>query len=190
MSTTDMKYQRKADYDIDPIYLDRWSPRSFLEKEVPEEVLMSLFEAARWAPSAMNMQPWRFIVARNQEDRDKFHSFIMEGNLKWCKTAPVLTVIISDKQDGSHAFDAGAAWGFLALEAARKGLITHPMGGFHKDKAREVLNIPDEYDIQALLAIGYQGDKSTLPADLQDREQPSDRRPIKESIFEGSFTHS
>ncbi|SET53218.1 Nitroreductase [Salinibacillus kushneri] len=187
MSTKEMKQQRQADYDIDSIYLDRWSPRSFSEKEVPEEILMSVFEAARWAPSAMNMQPWRFIIARNQEDREKFHSFIMEGNLKWCKKAPVLAVIISNKEDGSHAFDTGTAWGYMSLEAWKKGLITHPMGGFHKDKAREVLNIPEEYDIQALIAIGYQGEKEDLPEDLQKREQRSERRPVKESVFEGKF---
>ncbi len=185
--TTDIKDFRQLDYDIDPIYIKRWSPRSFQEKEVPENVLMNIFEAARWAPSAMNIQPWRFIVARTKEDREKFHSFIMDGNRKWCEKAPVLTLIISDKQDYTHAFDTGAAWGYLSLQAAKEGLITHGMGGFYKDKAREVLNIPEEYDIQALVAIGYQDEKDTLPEELQAREKPSNRRPVQESIMEGTF---
>ena len=192
MGTTITENSRQANFDIDNIYLNRWLPRSFLEKEVPENVLLSLFEAARWAPSAFNHQPWRFIIARTKEDREKFHPFISEFNLAWCKKAPVLALIISktSTENGpipSHAFDTGAAWGFLALEAARKGLITHPMTGFDFAKAREILNIPEDYAIDALIAIGYQGEKSALPEALQERENPSPRRPVKELIFEGGF---
>ncbi|SFB11714.1 Nitroreductase [Lentibacillus halodurans] len=187
MIKPEIKQFRHTDHDIDPVFLHRWSPRSFLEKDIPEDVLVRIFEAARWAPSAMNLQPWRFIIARTNEDREKFYSFIKEGNRKWCEKAPVLALIISDKQDNTHAFDAGAAWGYLSLEAARQGLVTHPMGGFHRDQAREILNIPDDFDIQALVAVGYKGEKEALDEDLQPREQPSDRRPLKESIFEGTF---
>ncbi|WP_077623713.1 nitroreductase family protein [Sediminibacillus massiliensis] len=184
---------RKPAYDIDPVYIQRWSPRSFQDKEVQEDTLFSLFEAARWAPSALNIQPWRFILARTKEDKERFQSFIMEGNRTWAEKAPVLFLIISRKTDDkigdnvSHAFDAGTAWGYLSLEAARKGLITHPMGGFHKDMAREVLNIPDDYALHAVVAVGYQGEKQALPEKLQQREQPSDRRSLKESVFEGTF---
>ncbi|HZH62867.1 MAG TPA: nitroreductase family protein [Metabacillus sp.] len=183
---------RKPNFDISPQFLNRWSPRSFLEKEVPDEDLFSVFEAARWAPSASNLQPWKFIIARTKEDREKFHSFIMPGNLLWCKKAPVLAVIVSKTTsergiNAWHAFDAGTAWGYLALEANRKGLITHAMGGFEKEKAREVLNVPDDYELQAVIAIGYQGEKEALPENLQERELPSDRSPLKESLFEGSF---
>lgn len=183
---------RQAEHDIDPIYLNRWSPRSFLDKDVPEEVLWSLFEAARWAPSAYNLQPWRFIIARTPEDRAKFHTFISEFNLTWCRKAPVLVLILSQRvsdlgDNPSHAFDTGAAWGFLALEAVRKGLITHPMTGFDMEKARKMLEIPDEYAIQALIAIGYQGPQNALPEPLQEREQPSQRRPLKTFINEGKF---
>ncbi|MRH41275.1 nitroreductase family protein [Aquibacillus halophilus] len=186
MDTTGSTQVRQPDYDIDAIYLERWSPRSFLEKEVPEDLLMSLFEAARWAPSSMNNQPWRFIIARSKDEREKFHSFIMKGNRKWCEKAPVLALIISEKK-GPHAFDTGAAWGFLSLQAIRNGLITHPMGGFDKDQAREVLNIPEEFAIHAVVAIGYQGDKEALPEDIQEKEKISDRRPVEESIYEGTF---
>lgn len=187
MNASEAKQYRKADYEIDEAFLERWSPRSFQEKEVAEEDLMSVFEAARWAPSAMNMQPWRFIIARTEEDRERFHSFVMDGNRKWCEKAPVLALIISDKEDATHAFDTGAAWGFLSLQARRNGLITHAMGGFYKDQARETLGIPEEYEIQALVAIGYQDEKEKLEEEMQKREQPSPRRPVEESIMEGSF---
>lgn len=178
---------RQADHEIDPIFLNRWSPRSFLDKEVSEEVLMRLFEAARWAPSANNLQPWRFIIARTVEERSLFHSFIFERNLEWCKNAPVLAVLISDKQNGMHAFDSGTAWGFLSLQAIKEGLKTHAIGGFDKAKAREVLNIPEEFDIQVTIAIGYQGEKEALPEDFQAREIPSSRRPLEESILQGKY---
>ncbi|QCR32443.1 nitroreductase family protein [Lysinibacillus sp. SGAir0095] len=187
MNELQIKQFRQAEYDVDPVILNRWSPRSFSEKEVSEEVLMRIFEAARWSPSAMNMQPWRFIIARTKEDREKFHSFILEGNRRWCEKAPVLAVLISDKEDRVHAFDSGTAWGYLSLQAAKEGLVTHAMGGYEKDKARELLNIPETFDLQVVIAIGYQGEKDALPDDLQSREQPSDRRPLKETVFEGTF---
>jgi len=187
MAELQAKLVRQTEYDIDPSYLNRWSPRSFLEKEVPEDVLLSVLEAAHWAPSANNSQPWRFVIARSPEDREKFHSFIKEGNRKWCEKAPVFVAILSDKKLGYHAFDSGSAWGYLALQASQKGLITHPMAGFYKDQAREVLRVPEDFDIQVIVAIGYQGEKEALPVELQEREQPSSRRPLKELVFEGEY---
>lgn len=189
-------HYRKANYDIDSIYLERWSPRAFLNKEVPEDVLNSLFEAARWAPSAANKQPWRYIIARTTKDREKFLTFINNGNVIWCDQAPVLVAVLSYKMwnedddtiNPAHAFDAGTSWGYLALEAARKGLIAHAMGGFNRTKAKETLNIPEDYDIHAIIAIGYEGSKSNLPEELQEREKPSDRKKIQQFIMEGSFT--
>lgn len=183
---------RQAAYDIHPQFLNRWSPRSFLTKHVPDEVLNSVFEASRWAPSANNLQPWKYIIARTDEDRKTFHSFILPNNVAWCEKAPVLALVISNttKEQGhnaAHAFDTGAAWGYLALEANRKGLITHPIGGFDRGKARTVLHIPEEYELHAVIAIGYQGEKEALPEALQVREQPSDRNPLGDSLFEGSF---
>lgn len=188
-----VKEFRTASHDIDPIYLQRWSPRSFLNKEVPDNVLHSIFEAARWAPSAANMQPWHFVVARNNEDRAKFLSFVNESNVAWCKKAPVL-IAITSKMDSerfgdniTHAFDTGAAWGYLALEATRKGLITHGMGGFDRDKAREVLQVPENYAIQAIIALGYKGEKEILEEKFHEREKPSNRKEVDEFISEGIF---
>ncbi|MDB5053562.1 MAG: nitroreductase family protein [Bacilli bacterium] len=179
---------RHAEHPIDPIFLNRWSPRAFSEQEIPEDVLLSIFEAARWAPSASNEQPWRYIVAANQTERERFHTFISPFNLEWCKKPPVLVLAISkktganDKFNRTHAFDAGTAWGYLALEAIRLGLFTHGMGGFDADKARETLQIPEDYDLHAVIAIGYRGETSSLPERYQERETPSNRRQTSETI--------
>lgn len=192
-SEINVRDYRQAEYSIDQSVIERWSPRSFSDKPVPDETLFSLFEAAKWAPSAANWQPWRFIMARSQEDREAFYPFIFDSNRVWCEKAPVLVVVVSKKTnpDGkfnrTHAFDTGAAWGFLALEAAKKGLITHGMGGFNPEQAREVLNIPEDYDVHAVIAVGYQDEKAKLPESYQAREKPSDRRPLSETVFEGKF---
>lgn len=193
MITTDVKTYRTSEYDIDEMFINRWSPRSFSEKEVPQDIVLSLFEAAHWAPSAFNFQPWRFIIGQTAEERKVFHSFINESNLIWCEKAPVLSLILSKKMTDegkafrTHSFDTGAAWGFLALQANKKGLVTHPMTGFDFDKAREALEIPEEYHIEALVAIGYQDEKEKLSEMLQQREQPNNRQPLGNFIFNGKF---
>jgi len=183
---------RQPEHKIDPIFVERWSPRSFLEQPVPEEKLMRLFEAARWAPSAFNHQPWRFILLTSREDKERFYPCISQNNLAWCRKAPVLVLIISEiNRDGalnpSHAFDTGAAWGYLSLAATMEGLATHPMTGFDFGMARSILNIPEEYAIQALVAIGYQGSPDLLDEPLRQREFPKGRRPLDELIYAGSF---
>ncbi|WP_404454145.1 nitroreductase family protein [Oceanobacillus kapialis] len=191
---TDVNQFRKASYSIDPIYIKRWSPRAFSDQKVSQETLNSLFEAARWAPSAANVQPWRFVFASDESDKEKFLSFINEGNVAWCKNAPVLIAIISKVKEErfggnnpAHAFDTGTAWGFLALEAARKGLITHAMGGFNKEKAKDVLAIPDAYQVHAIVALGYQGEKESLEEAYQNREVPSNRNEVESFVSEGTF---
>lgn len=184
---------RIAEYDISPLFLNRWSPRSYADRGVEPNELFAVLEAAKWAPSAYNQQSWRFYLARRPEDRQTFLSFIMESNRVWCEKAPVLVLLLSrkvnDKGDPHplHAFEAGTAWGYMALEATRRGLIAHAMSGFDPDKARSVLHIPDDYDIQCVIAIGYQGDKEALPEKLQEREKPSDRRLLSLSVIEGEM---
>lgn len=183
---------RIAKYEIDTVFLERWSPRAFSERDVPEDSLLSLFEAAHWAPSAYNAQPWRFIIARSKKARETFLSFISESNRVWCEKAPVFALILSKKtidhaKNRSHSFDAGAAWGYLSIQAVKKGLVTHPMTGFNFEKAREVLHIPEDYEIQALIAIGYQGEKELLPSHLQEREFPKSRHPLSELLYEDKF---
>jgi len=184
---------RQPEQAVDPAFLNRWSPRAFKSDPVSSELLMSVLEAAKWAPSANNEQPWRYIVARTPEALAKFYTFINPGNLDWCAKAPVLLLAISNKMSSrgtnnrAHAFDAGTAWGYLALEASRQGLVTHAMGGFQPDLARETLGIPEEYELHAVIAIGYRGDKSMLNEQQQEREVPSSRRPLHASLFEGEF---
>lgn len=190
----DVKNHRHADFEIDPIFLNRWSPRAFSSEAIPDETLARIFEAARWAPSSFNEQPWRYIVAKSAEDRARFIGFLMEANQAWAKDAPVLIAVIS-KKTFSHnnspnsvsQFDAGCGWGYLALGAAQNNLITHGMAGFDRDKAREVLGIPDDFDILAIIALGKHGDPSQLPEAVREREVPSGRRPQSESMMEGKF---
>ncbi|MFB1052053.1 nitroreductase family protein [Paraliobacillus sp. JSM ZJ581] len=182
-----IKHNRKADFSIHEQFTKRWSPRAFLEKDVPDDLVFRALEAARWAPSSMNLQPWRFIIARTKDDRERFHSFIMDGNRVWSEKAPVLILFLSKKKGSSHTFDTGIAFGFFALQALENGLITHPMGGFNKEKARVVLEIPDEYQLHTVVALGYQGNKATLSSELQAREMPSTRHPLQDFIHEGKF---
>ncbi len=185
---------RTPEHVVDPIFINRWSPRAFSPEPIDDETLMRVFEAAKWAPSCFNEQPWRFIVARSPEDRAVFLDFLMPGNRLWNENVPVITLVLSSrhfahngKTNPTHQFDAGCAWGFLALSAWQNGLITHGMAGFDGEKARAVLEVPEEYDILAVIAIGKRGDKSQLPTEIQAREVPSTRRPLGETIMEGKF---
>ncbi|RKN76043.1 nitroreductase family protein [Paenibacillus ginsengarvi] len=184
---------RKADYPVDPLFLNRWSPRSFERREVTDETLHTILEAARWSPSANNRQQWRFIVAKTEEQRALFHTFLNPGNLAWAQYAPVLIVLASARLDekgepnGPNAFDAGAAWSHLALQATLLGLHAHAMGGFQREEARRALAVPDAYDLHVVIALGYRGPREALPEALQEREKPNGRRPLAESIVPGRF---
>ncbi|MBI2208312.1 nitroreductase family protein [Candidatus Woesearchaeota archaeon] len=193
--SNEIKQHRKSDYDISPLILNRWSPRAMTGAEIDERELMAIFEAARWAPSSYNNQPWRFIYAkRNTEHWDRLFNLMVEFNQSWTKNAAVLVVIISKKtfdHNGqpsiTHSFDAGAAWENMALEAARRGYVIHGMQGFDYEKAKKALGIPEVYNVEAMAAIGKRGKKSDLPQELQEREIPSQRKPLKEIIMEGKF---
>jgi nitroreductase len=189
---------RSADHAIDRIFLDRWSPRAFTGEAMPQDTLLSLFEAARWAPSAGNGQPWRFIYGhRGTAAFDTIYNTLDEGNRRWADKASVLAVIVSQTHrknaDGemrpiyTHAFDTGAAWAYLALQATRAGYHAHGMGGIDRAKAMEVLGIPDGFRVEAGLAIGKIAPKETLPEDLMKREVPSTRKPVDEFVSEGRF---
>ena len=196
---SDIKPQnpRQAEHNINSIFVNRWSPRSMTGEEIDNDVLMSLFEAARWAPSSFNNQPWRFIYAKKTSSEwTKFLDLLVEGNKIWAKEAGVLVVVISrknfeynEKPSITHQFDTGAAWENLALEASIRGIVTHGMEGFDYQKAREDLKIPDIFDVMAMIAIGKKGSGENLSLKLQQMEQPNDRKPLKEIIMEGSFTN-
>lgn len=180
---------RDFNYDIMAEIKERWSPRAFSAEPLDQADLMALFEAARYAPSCFNDQPWRFIVAQTKDELDKMRGILVESNLVWAKHAPILVLVLSQKlfsvngkENYWHMFDAGTAWGYLSLEAARRGLITHAMGGFSRKKAQEIYNIPEDMSVIAVVAIGKPGRKEDLPLELEEREVPGLRRPL-ESFF-------
>lgn len=184
------KVVRKFNYDIMPEIKARWSPRAFSEKPVPEEELMALLEAARYAPSSKNEQPWRFIVAKDEDRLARMRGILNPGNQKWANRAPVLILIAAEKtflDEGSvnrwSSFDTGTAWGYLSLEAQRRGLITHAMAGFSVERAREAFDLPDRYELIAVVAVGYYGDKEQLSEFNRGREHPGARKDIKELLL-------
>ncbi len=186
---------RKADFPVEPLLLDRWSPRAMSGEEISPEELMRLFEAARWAPSSFNAQQWRALYARRgTEHWQTFFDLLVDANKAWAKNAAVLVVFISRKKfehdeepSITHSYDAGAAWENFALQGFHQGLVVHGMQGFEYDRARKELRIPDEFQIEAMAAVGKPGPKEALPEKLRARESPNDRRKLSDSIFEGLF---
>lgn len=179
---------------VDRIFIERWSPRAMSGQPLDNSQLWSLLEAARWAPSSYNEQPWRFLYAhRNTPEWNLFFDLLVPFNQTWCKNASVLMIIVSDtrsSQGGINkcaSFDTGAAWQNLALQGSMMGLVVHGMSGFDYEKARMLLNIPDYCTIEAMCAIGMPGDVNELPEYMQKMEKPSDRRPIKEMSCEGIY---
>jgi len=186
---------RKADYTIEPLILDRWSPRAMSGEEISNEELMRLFEAARWAPSSFNAQQWRALYARRgTEHWPTFLGLLVEGNKAWAQNAAVLVLFISRttfEYDGepsvTHSYDCGAAWENFALQGFHQGFVVHGMEGFDYDRAKTKLKIPDGFRVEAMAAVGKPGAKQTLPEKLRAKESPNDRRKLIESICEGPF---
>jgi nitroreductase len=188
---------RTTDYPIDKLFLERWSPRAFTGEAIPETEFLTILEAAHWAPSSYNSQPWRFVYARRETPHwDKLLSLLIEFNQSWAKNAAALIFIVSNElfpgrdkptPSRSHAFDTGAAWGNLALQATLLNWHAHAMVGLDWDKVHAGLNVPEHHHVQAAIAIGRLGPASILPEALQAREVPSPRNPLGAHIFEGSF---
>jgi len=186
---------RKADHEIESFLLDRWSPRAMSGEEISHEELMRLFEAARWAPSSFNAQPWRALYARRgTEHWQTFFDLLVDANKIWAKNAAVLVVFISrknfaynDEPSVTHSYDCGAAWENFALQGFQQDLVVHGMEGFDYDRARKELRIPAEFQVEAMAAVGRPGPKELLSEKLQTRESPSDRRKLSDSLFEGLF---
>jgi nitroreductase len=176
-----------------PIFHQRWSPRSFADREVGPDLLKKVFEAARWAASSFNEQPWRFLVGvRGTGTYDKIFQSLVEFNKKWAGTAPVLILNLAKtkfEQSGKHnrvaLYDLGAAASYLTLQAAALGLATHQMEGFDTEAARRAFGIPEEYTIGAVIALGYQGEPGALTDEkMRDMEtRPRTRKPLSEFVF-------
>ena len=185
---------RTSEYPIDDIFLKRYSPRAMSGEAISKEELMTLLEAARWAPSAFNAQPWRFVYAmRDTPEFETLFSFLNPYNQDWCIRAGALIVTLSykNKNDGtpshSHSLDTGAAWENLALQATSMRLIAHGMTGIHFDLIKEKLAIPDDYRIEMMIAVGKPGKIEDLPEPMREREAPNDRKPLSEIVFGGKF---
>lgn len=187
---------RHPDFPVEPLIINRWSPRAMSGEPITDGELMSLFEAARWAPSTYNEQEWRFLYARRDTPHwVSFFGLLVEANQVWCQNAAVLIVIASHRvftRNGQpnpvHTFDAGAAFQNLALQGTSMGLVVHGMAGFDYAKAQALLRIPADYHVEAMVAVGRPGDPARLPPALREHEIPSNRKPIREIAAEGPFS--
>jgi nitroreductase len=186
---------RKTEYDVNILFPTRWSARAMSGKDISKNDLMSLFEAARWAPSSYNEQPWRFLYAKKDSQTWKnIFSTLVEFNQLWTKNSSYLIVIISkdifdknNKENFYSQFDTGAAWQNLALQGSLKVFVVHAMGGFDKEALSKKIDLPEGHTIQAVVAVGLPADKSTLPNDIEKMESPSGRKKIEEIAFENEF---
>lgn len=199
MSASAITAPRQTDHPIDPIFLERWSPRAFDGRNMPAADLLTLIEAARWAPSAFNLQPWRFLYAlRSDRHWPDFLELLDSFNRAWAQQASALVFLLSDslmfsetpaktKPSRCHSFDAGASWAQLALQATKMGYQAHGMAGINYEMARDRLQVPEQFRIEIAIAVGRPADASILPGELRDREFPSPRRPIDELAFAGRY---
>ena len=186
-----------TDHPIHELIAKRWSPYCFDERSVTDEDLQSLFEAARWAPSSYNEQPWRYLVAKkeNFEEFTRLLSCLVEGNQVWAKAAAALALGITSlkfshngKPNRAAIHDLGLSTGNLVLEATARGLFVHQMIGILPDKVREVYEVPEGYEPMTAIAIGYAGERKDLPQELAQRDVARrPRKPLKELVFSGRW---
>jgi nitroreductase len=184
-------------HQVHELIQHRWSPRAFSEQAVPADVLRSLFEAARWAASSSNEQPWAFLVTTSdeKENHEKMLSTLVEFNQGWAKHAPVLAIAVSElsfaktgKPNRNAFYDTGAAVANLSAEATSRGLFVHQMAGFDSQKAIELFEIPSGWEPIAAFTIGYPGDPESLPETLRQRElAPRERKPLESFVMSGHW---
>ena len=191
---TETQNPRIASADVDPLFINRWSPRSFSDEPLTDAEIASLFEGARWSPSSFNRQPWLFVYQTDGPDHKVFESILMPGNQLWANKAPLIGFIFAETktQEGrrprTSQFDAGAAWMALALSARTLGIYTHGMAGIDYDSVHEKLGVSDEfYTAMCGFVAGRIGTREALPEEWRKRESPNDRKPIREIAHRGIF---
>jgi nitroreductase len=195
MATEVSRVLRVPEAGVDSSFVDRWSPRSFHPEPVDPDAVQALFEAARWSPSASNLQPWLFVYADNDETLERVRPIVRDGNRRWSDRAPLLVFIFARRNNPKTgepnrlaAFDTGAAWMALALQAAKLGLHTHAMGGIHPDRAHAILGVPEgEYECLCGVAIGKRAPAEHLPDDLRAREAPNERNSRDTIAHRGAY---
>jgi nitroreductase len=191
---------RQPSHKVDPVFTNRWSARSFTGETMPESDILSMFEAARWAHSASNRQPWRFVYAlRGDAEFERFVQFLDGGNREWGHKAAAIVILLSQRHTmptdgsaarpiGTHSLDSGCALQSFTLQASMLDYIAHPMAGFVAETISETLGISEEdYKIEAAVAVGRLAPKEELPERFREREKKSDRRPLAETVFRGAF---
>ncbi len=188
---------RVADHEIDSLFTHRWSPRAMSGAPLTLEELYRLFEAARWAPSSGNNQPWRFAYAiAGTPHFSAFYDVLEEGNKTWCKRAGALLIVasrtVSDtgRRARTHSYDTGAAWSNLAHQGTIMKLVVHGMEGFDYERAAAVIRLPKDHQVEAMIAVGHPGKVEELPERYRERETPNNRKPISSFIVEGAFPES
>lgn len=183
-------------YEIHPLIKKRWSPRTFADKTVEDEKIKNILEAARWSPSAFNEQPWRFVIGRKgSKSWENIYNTLIDFNQKWTKTANVLGMIIGKKNNSrnnkpniTYQYDTGQSAAYLTFQATQEGLFMHQMSGFSKEKAIELLEIPEGFEPIAAFALGYMGPMDKLDPDFQKMEKsPRERKNFNELFFEEKF---
>jgi nitroreductase len=191
---TDPLATRQPEAAVDPLFVRRWSSRAMTGEPLPEGALMTLLEAARWAPSSFNGQPWRFRYAEREGPHfETFLGFLKETNRLWAARAGVLMALVSRTVDDdgdpvpTHTLDAGLALENLLLQGSLLGLATHAMAGFDREAARVGLAVPADHAVECMIAVGVAGRAELLPEHLQAREVPSSRLPLAGLMGEGPF---
>lgn len=201
-SATLQSAARQSPYAIETLFLQRWSPRAFQPRNMPLVDLHTMLEAARWAPSAHNLQPWHFIVSRRHDEHWEKHLELLHPfNAGWATNASALVFVLSQattpahgdspaQPSRTHSFDAGAAWAQLALQATALGYQAHAMAGIDFNRAPQALGIPGTHRLEIAVAIGRQAEPDQLPKELREREHPSVRRPLQDMVSTGMFSPS
>jgi nitroreductase len=190
-----MENNRKAEAEVDRLFLDRWSPRAFDPEPLSGVDIKSLFEAAKWAPSCFNEQPWLFIYAVTKKDLAVFLDLLTDSNKIWAKNAPVIIFLFAHRRFAANGkpndwskFDSGAAWMSFTVQARLMGLYTHGMAGFHRDRVCAALGVPEgDYEPVCAIVAGRYGDREALPEKLKASEAPNDRKPLSKVAMEGGF---
>lgn len=184
--------------DIHPLLKRRWSPRSFTDQMIDNETLKRIFEAARWAPSSSNEQPWRFVIGKKGSPTwDSIFDTLVDFNQKWARLAPVLGISIgktqsakNDKPNKVFKYDVGQSLAYITFQAMHEGIFVHQMGGFDASKAATLFNVPEGFEPVTAFAMGYKGDPSLLESNFEEMEKAERSRiSLEEMVFDDSFGH-